>query len=181
MSRIGKQPITVPGGVEVKIEGNLVKVKGPKGQLQREIHPAVSAKVDGSKVTVSLAKEGDVDNSKFHGLTRTLINNMVEGASKGYERRLTLVGVGYRAAKQGKGLNLSLGYSHPIYFEAAAGVDLDVDKNTTVIVKGASKELVGETAAKIRSLRAPEPYHGKGVRYEDERIITKVGKSGGKK
>ncbi len=143
MSRIGKQPITVPGGVEVKIEGNLVKVKGPKGQLQREIHPTVAAKVDGGKVNVSLAKEGDLESSKFHGLTRTLIANMVEGASKGFERRLTLVGVGYRAAKQGKGLNLSLGYSHPIYFEAAAGVDLDVDKNTTVIVKGASKELVG--------------------------------------
>jgi large subunit ribosomal protein L6 len=181
MSRIGKNPISVPGGVEVKVEGNLVKVKGPKGQLQREIHPAIAAKVEGSTVNVSLAQAGDRDNSKFHGLTRTLIANMVEGVSKGYERRLTLVGVGYRAAKQGKGLNLSLGYSHPIYFEAAQGVDLDIDKNTTVIVKGASKELVGETAAKIRSLRAPEPYHGKGVRYEDEKIVTKVGKSGGKK
>lgn len=181
MSRIGKNPIAVPSGVEVKVEGNLVKVKGPKGQLQREIHPSIVANVDAGKVTVKLAKEGDTDSSKFHGLTRTLIANMVEGASKGYERRLTLVGVGYRAAKQGKGLNLSLGYSHPIYFEAAQGVDLDIDKNTTVIVKGASKELVGETAAKIRSLRAPEPYHGKGVRYEDEKIVTKVGKSGGKK
>lgn len=181
MSRIGKHPVTVPGGVEVKVEGNLVKVKGPKGQLQRELHQAIKAKVEGNQVKVELAKEGDDDNRKFHGLTRTLIANMVEGVSKGYERRLTLVGVGYRAAKQGKGLNLSLGYSHPIYFEAAAGVDLDIDKNTTVIVRGASKEHVGETAAKIRALRAPEPYHGKGVRYEDEKIITKVGKSGGKK
>lgn len=181
MSRIGKHPIAVPSGVEVKVEGNLVKVKGPKGQLQRELHQSIVAKVDGSQVKVDLAREGDKDNSKFHGLTRTLIANMVEGVSKGYERRLTLVGVGYRAAKQGIGLNLSLGYSHPIYFEAVKGVDLDIEKNTTVVVKGASKELVGETAAKIRSLRAPEPYHGKGVRYEDEKIVTKVGKSGGKK
>lgn len=181
MSRIGKHPIAVPSGVEVKVEGSLVKVKGPKGQLQRELHRSIVAKVDGSQVKVELALEGDKENSKFHGLTRTLIANMVEGVSKGYERRLTLVGVGYRAAKQGIGLNLSLGYSHPIYFEAAKGVDLDIDKNTTVVVKGASKELVGETAAKIRSLRAPEPYHGKGVRYEDEKIVTKVGKSGGKK
>jgi len=181
MSRIGKHPIEVPNGVEVKIEGNLVKVKGPKGQLKRELHNSIVAKLDGKVLSVNLAKEDDKDNSKFHGLTRTLIANMVEGVSKGYERRLTLVGVGYRAAKQGAGLNLSLGYSHPIYFEAAKGVDLDIDKNTTVVVKGASKELVGETAAKIRSLRAPEPYHGKGVRYEDEKIITKVGKSGGKK
>ncbi len=181
MSRIGKKPIAVPSGVEVKIEGNLVKVKGPKGSLQRELHPTIKAKVDAGQVQVALAEEGNTDASRFHGLSRTLIANMIEGVHKGYERRLTLVGVGYRAAKQGKALNLSLGYSHPIVFEAAPGVDLDVDKNTTVIVKGASKELVGETAAKIRGLRAPEPYHGKGVRYEDEKIVTKVGKSGGKK
>lgn len=180
MSRIGKQPIQIPGGIEVKLEGNLVKVKGPKGSLSRQIHESVALKMDGSSVLVSPVVDNN-ETKKFHGLSRTLVANMVEGCSKGFEKRLTLVGVGYRAAKQGKGINFTLGYSHPIYFEAVDGVDLNVDKLTTVIVSGPSKEDVGETAAKIRSLRPPEPYHGKGVRYESERIVTKVGKSAGKK
>jgi len=180
MSRIGKKPIAIPSGVEVKIEGNLIKVKGPKGKLETQIHRAIQVAQDGSTLNVSPVADTK-ENKKFHGLSRTLIANMIEGCQKGYERRLTLVGVGYRGAKQGKGLNLSLGFSHPVYFEAFEGVDLNVDKNTTIIVTGASKEHVGETAAKIRSLRPPEPYHGKGVRYENERIVTKVGKSGGKK
>lgn len=180
MSRIGKKPITIPSGVEVKIEGSLVKVKGPKGKLEKQIHRSIKVAQEGSTLNVTPVADTK-ENKKFHGLTRTLIANMIDGCHKGYERRLTLVGVGYRGAKQGKGLNLSLGYSHPVYFEAVEGVDLNVDKNTTIIVTGASKENVGETAAKIRSLRPPEPYHGKGVRYEDERIVTKVGKSGGKK
>lgn len=180
MSRIGKNPIAVPSGIEVKIEGSLIKVKGPKGKLERTLHRSIQVVQDGSNLNVTPIADTK-ENKKFHGLTRTLIANMVEGCHKGYERRLTLVGVGYRGAKQGKGLNLSLGFSHPVYFEAVDGVDLNVDKNTTVIVTGPSKEHVGETAAKIRSLRPPEPYHGKGVRYENERIVTKVGKSGGKK
>lgn len=180
MSRIGKQPIAIPSGIEVKIEGNLVKVKGPKGKLERTLNDAVLVSQEGANLKVS-PKIDDAMSRRFHGLTRTLIANMIDGCSKGYERRLTLVGVGYRGAKQGKGLNLSLGFSHPVYFEAVDGVDLNVDKNTTIIVTGASKEHVGETAAKIRALRPPEPYHGKGVRYEDEKIVTKVGKSGGKK
>jgi large subunit ribosomal protein L6 len=180
MSRIGKNPIAVPSGIEVKIEGSLIKVKGPKGKLERTLHRSIQVVQDGSVLNVTPVADTK-ENKKFHGLTRTLIANMVEGCHKGYERRLTLVGVGYRGAKQGKGLNLSLGFSHPVYFEAVDGVDLNVDKNTTVIVTGPSKEHVGETAAKIRSLRPPEPYHGKGVRYENERIVTKVGKSGGKK
>jgi large subunit ribosomal protein L6 len=180
MSRIGKKPILVPKGVDVIVEGNTVRVKGPKGQLSRKIHDTVKVAVEGGIVNLAPAQE-DKSNDKFFGLSRTLVANMLEGVAKGYEKKLTLVGVGYRAAKQGKGLNLSLGYSHPIYFEAVEGVDLNVDKNTTIIVTGASKEDVGETAAKIRGLRPPEPYHGKGVRYEDEKIITKVGKSGGKK
>jgi large subunit ribosomal protein L6 len=180
MSRIGKKPIAIPAGVEVKIEGNLIKVKGPKGKLEREIHRAIKVAQDGSTLHVTPVADTK-ENKKFHGLSRTLIANMIDGCAKGYERRLTMVGVGYRGAKQGKGLNLSLGFSHPVFFETFEGVDLNVDKNTTIIVTGASKEHVGETAAKIRALRPPEPYHGKGVRYEDEKIVTKVGKSGGKK
>lgn len=179
MSRIGKNPIEVPNGVEVKVEGSTVSVKGPKGTLKREMHASVSVEVQGNVITVKPVVD-DSASKKFHGLSRTLVANMVEGCAKGFEKRLSLVGVGYRAAKQGKSLNLTLGYSHPIVFEAVEGVDLDVEKLTTVIVKGASKEDVGETAAKIRSLRPPEPYHGKGVRYENERIVTKVGKSSGK-
>jgi large subunit ribosomal protein L6 len=180
MSRIGKNPIEVPNGVEVKVEGSTVSVKGPKGSLKREMHASVAVEVQGNVVTVKPVVD-DAATKKFHGLSRTLVANMVEGCAKGFEKRLSLVGVGYRAAKQGSALNLTLGYSHPIVFEACEGVDLDVEKLTTVIVKGASKEDVGETAAKIRSLRPPEPYHGKGVRYENERIVTKVGKSSGKK
>jgi large subunit ribosomal protein L6 len=180
MSRIGKQPIEIPSGVEVKLEGNHVKVKGPKGALERTIPSMVEVKMKGSAVSVQPIVD-NYENKKFHGLSRTLIANMVHGCSKGFEKRLTLVGVGYRAAKQGNGLNLTLGYSHPIQFDPIPGVELNVEKNTTIIVTGASKEDVGETAAKLRALRPPEPYHGKGVRYENERIQTKVGKAAGKK
>ena len=180
MSRIGKRPVDVPAGVEVKIDGNHVTVKGPKGSLERTFHSAVKVVQDGSVLTVSPVVD-DNDSKKFHGLSRSLLANMVEGCSKGFEKRLKLIGVGYRAAKQGTALNFTLGYSHPILFEAVKGVDLNVDKQTTIIVTGASKEDVGETAAKIRSLRPPEPYHGKGVRYENEHIATKVGKAAGKK
>lgn len=180
MSRIGKKPVEIPSGVEVKIDGNLVKVKGPKGNLERTLHEAVTIKQEANQVTVEPINDSN-ELRKFHGLSRTLVANMVEGVSKGFEKRLKLIGVGYRAAKQGTALNLTLGYSHPIVFEPIKGVSLDVDKQTTIVVTGASKEDVGETAAKIRSLRAPEPYHGKGVRYEDEHIATKVGKAAGKK
>ena len=180
MSRIGKRPVSVPAGVEVKIDGNNVKVKGPKGSLERTLHGAVKLAQEGTMITVSPVVD-DNDSKKFHGLSRTLLANMVEGCSKGFEKRLKLIGVGYRAAKQGKALNFTLGYSHPILFEAVDGVDLNVEKQTTIIVTGSSKEDVGETAAKIRSLRPPEPYHGKGVRYENEHIATKVGKAAGKK
>jgi large subunit ribosomal protein L6 len=180
MSRIGKNPIEIPSGVDLKVVGNVVEVKGPKGNLKRELHGSVKVTVEGNVATVAPVVD-DQDSKKFHGLSRTLLANMVEGCSKGFEKRLSLVGVGYRAAKEGSKLNLTLGYSHPILFEAISGVDLNVEKQTTIIVSGASKEDVGETAAKIRSLRPPEPYHGKGVRYENERIATKVGKSAGKK
>ena len=179
MSRIGKRPVEVPAGVEVKLAGNKVSVKGPKGSLERELHPAVKLVQEGNIITVNPVVD-DNESKKFHGLSRTLLANMVEGCSKGFVKRLTLVGVGYRAQQKGTSLNFNLGYSHPILFDAPEGIELKVEKNTTIIVSGANKEVVGEVAAKIRSLRAPEPYHGKGVRYEDERIITKVGKSAGK-
>ncbi len=180
MSRIGKKKIVVPTGVEVTLKGNLVKVKGPKGSLERELHPAVKVSKDGNLVSVDLAGNDGLSKC-FHGLSRTLVANMVEGCHKGYSKSLTLVGVGYRAAAEGKGLNLSLGFSHPIKFAAVQGIDFVVDKATTIHISGSSKELVGEVAAKIRSLRPPEPYHGKGVRYVDEVIQTKVGKAAGKK
>ena len=180
MSRIGKRPVTIPSGVDVKIDGNHVKVKGPKGALERTLHSAVKLSQEGTTITVAPVVD-DNESKKFHGLSRTLLSNMIEGCAKGFEKRLKLIGVGYRATKQGKALNFTLGYSHPIVFEAVDGVDLNVDKQTTIIVSGASKEDVGETAAKIRSLRPPEPYHGKGVRYENEHIATKVGKAAGKK
>jgi large subunit ribosomal protein L6 len=158
----------------------VVTVKGPKGSLERKLHASMDLKVEGAEVTV-VPKVNTKENSKFWGLTRTLIANMVHGVEKNWTKSLTLVGVGYRAAKQGQGLNLTVGYSHPVYFEPIKGVSVDVDKQTVINVSGASKEDVGETAARIRAIRAPEPYHGKGIRYTDERIVTKVGKASGKK
>jgi large subunit ribosomal protein L6 len=179
MSRIGKRPIEIPSGVEFKLDNGVVKVKGPKGNLELAHHSAVKLVQEGSTVTVQPIDDTKA-NRRFHGLTRSLVANMVEGVSKGFEKRLTLIGTGYRAAAKGAGITLSLGYSHPIDFDAPQGINLAVDKLTTVIVTGADKQLVGEVAAKIRGFRPPEPYHGKGVRYADEHVATKVGKSAGK-
>jgi large subunit ribosomal protein L6 len=180
MSRIGKQPIAIPKGAQVTVTGQKISVKGAKATLSRDVHPEIGVKVEGDKIV--LAPKSDAPSSgKFHGLTRTLVSNMVEGVTNGFAKRLKLVGVGYKAAAAGKGLTLNLGYSHPINFDAPVGIELKVEGPTIVIVSGADKELVGQVAAKIRSFRAPEPYHGKGVRYEDEKIMTKVGKSAGKK
>ena len=176
MSRIGKNPILVPDDVIVTIEGNIIRVKGKKGELSREVHPSMGVELKDNKILVVPVKD-DTESKKYHGLTRTLIANMVEGVSKGYKKSLSLVGVGYRAAKEGKGITLTLGYSHPISFSAIEGVSLDVEKLTTIHVSGASKEDVGETASRIRRLRPPEPYHGKGVRFVDEVIVTKAGKA----
>lgn len=179
MSRIGNQPIQVPKGVEVKINGREVSIKGPKGQLQRTIHHTMSLKQEGDVIKV--VPEADTKlNRKFHGLTRSLVANMVDGVSEGFSKTLTLIGVGYRAQQKGKDLNLTLGFSHPVLFTPPQGVEIKVDKQTTVIVSGADKEAVGQAAADIRAYRPPEPYHGKGVRYADEYIATKVGKAGGK-
>lgn len=180
MSRIGKKLIKLPTGVEVKVTGNLVSVKGPKGQLERELHPAVCVEKDGDTLHVKPVKD-DEQTRKFHGLSRTLLNNMVIGCSEGFTKTLSLIGVGYRAAVDGNTLNLTLGFSHPVSYPETPGIEFKVEKNTTIFISGASKEVVGEVAAKIRSLRPPEPYHGKGVRYSDEVIQTKVGKAAGKK
>ena len=180
MSRIGKKTIALPKGVEFKVDGTMVHVKGPKGVLNGKLHDTMSVTVDSGVVTV-VPKSGRNDISQFHGLTRTLLSNMVIGVSDGFSKSLTLVGVGYRAAAKGKGLTLSLGHSHPIEFDPPAGIDLKVEKLTTIIVSGPDKELVGRVSATLRGMRAPEPYHGKGARYSDEVIVTKVGKAAGKK
>jgi len=181
MSRIGKKILTVPKGVEIKFDGGIAKVKGPKGTLERKMHPAVALKVEGDKATVVLANGASDDDRKYQGLARTLLANMIEGCTTGFTKSLTLVGVGYRSAVAGKSLQLNLGYSHQIDMAPPAGIEFKVDKQTTIFVSGADKELVGLVAAKIRGLRPPEPYHGKGVRYTDEHIATKVGKASGKK
>ncbi|MCQ2455854.1 MAG: 50S ribosomal protein L6 [Clostridia bacterium] len=178
MSRIGRNPITVPAGVTVDVnENNVVTVKGAKGTLTYTAPAAMTVKVDGNVVTVSRPND-EKENRSLHGLTRTLISNMVVGVSEGYSKKLEIVGVGYRAAKEGKKLVLNLGHSHPIYFEETAEVTFDVPDANTIIVKSADKQVCGQVAANIRSKRPPEPYHGKGVKYEGERIRRKAGKAG---
>ncbi len=181
MSRIGKLPITVPAGVEVKVSSeNEVTVKGPKATLSRVLHKDMTITVDGGVITVTRPSDDKMHRS-LHGLTRTLINNMVIGVTEGFTKTLEINGVGYRAQMQGKKLALSLGYSHPVEYEAPEGVTIEVPQPNTIIVKGANKEVVGETAAKIREYRLPEPYKGKGIKYADEVIRRKEGKAGGKK
>ena len=177
MSRIGNKPITVVDGVDVKIEGQKITVKGPKGTLEREIHPNISLKMDGNVINV-IRKNDEAENRSLHGLTRTLINNMIIGVTQEYTRKLQINGVGYRVQKQGNNLNLTLGYSHPVIFEAPAGISFDVPDANTIIVKGIDKELVGQIAAEIRTKRPPEVYGGKGIKYEEEVIRRKEGKSG---
>ncbi len=177
MSRIGNKPITVTDGVEVKIEGNKITVKGPKGTLEREVNPNISLKMDGNVITVE-RKDDEPFNRSLHGLTRTLINNMIIGVTNEYTKELQINGVGYRVQKQGNNLNLTLGYSHPVIFEAPQGITFDVPNPNTIIVRGIDKELVGQTAAVIRTKRPPEVYRGKGIKYADEHIRRKVGKTG---
>ena len=178
MSRIGRMPITVPAGVDVKIESdNTVTVKGPLGTLTEKYSNILEIKLEGGVITVSRPND-EKEVRAIHGLTRTLINNMVEGVTKGYSKKLEIVGVGYKVAKEGKKLNLSLGFSHPIYVEETGDVTFEVPGPNEIIVKGISKQNVGQIAAEIRSKRPPEPYHGKGVKYVDERIRHKAGKAG---
>jgi len=179
MSRIGKQPIDLPAGVKVAIDNQNVTVTGPKGTLSRSILEYVSIDLTDKILTVNRADDS-IKSRAAHGLTRTLISNMVTGVTKGFERALEINGVGYRAELKGEVLNLSLGYSHPINFLLPKGITVEVEKMTKLLVKGIDKELVGQTAAKIREFRSPEPYKGKGVKYADETILRKAGKTGKK-
>ena len=178
MSRIGRHPVAIPAGVTVEIaEKNVVTVKGPKGTLVRELPVEMEIKKEGEEVIVT--RPNDLKKMKsLHGLTRTLINNMVVGVTQGYEKKLEVNGVGYRAAISGNKLTLSLGYSHPVIFEAPAGISFDVPNANTIIVRGVDKELVGQTAANIRTKRPPEVYRGKGIKYAEEVIRRKEGKTG---
>lgn len=179
MSRTGRKPITVPQGVEVKIDGNVVSVKGPKGQIERAMHQDMNIKMEDNTIVVE--RPSDTKQHKaLHGTTRSLVANMVEGVSNGFQRNLELVGVGYRAQKQGTKLVLNMGYSHPVEMEAPAGIEIEVPAATKISVKGVDKQLVGEFAANIRAVREPEPYKGKGIKYENERIRRKAGKTGKK-
>lgn len=177
MSRIGNKPIAVPAGVEVKIDGQKITVKGPKGTLEREIHKNISVEMENNTIKVT-RPNNEALNRSLHGLTRTLISNMIEGVEKEYTRELQINGVGYRAQKQGNNLNLTLGYSHPVIFEAPEGITFDVPNPNTIIVKGIDNELVGQTAANIRTKRPPEVYRGKGIKYAEEVIRRKEGKTG---
>ena len=177
MSRIGNMPITVPAGVEVKIDGNHIAVKGPKGSLERDIHPNMKVELDGNEIKVSRPDDTNI-NKSLHGTTRALIHNMVEGVVNEFKVELEINGVGYRAQKQGNKLVMSLGYSHPVEMEAPEGITFDVPNPNTIIVNGIDKELVGQTAADIRTKRPPEVYRGKGIKYAEEVIRRKEGKTG---
>ena len=177
MSRVGRKPITVPAGVDCKLDGVELKVKGPKGQLERKLHPNMQVTIEGNLITVTRPTDGRIDRS-LHGLTRTLVSNMVIGVTEGFSKTLNIVGVGYKVDLKGKALNLSLGYSHTIDYPAPEGIEFEVDsKKNVIIVKGKDKEVVGQVAAEIRKLRPPEPYKGKGVMYENEKIRRKAGKT----
>ena len=177
MSRIGIKPITLPAGVEIKIDGNVISVKGPKGELSQAISPLLTVENKDGVVTVS--RDGDeAEKRSQHGLARTLINNMVVGVTQGFEKKLQLVGVGYRAEKKGNKLIMNLGYSHPVEMEDPEGITTETPDANTVVVKGIDKAQVGNYAAIIRAWRKPEPYKGKGIKYEDERIRRKEGKTG---
>ena len=177
MSRIGNKPITVPAGVEVKLDGQKITVKGPKGTLEREIHKNISVAIEEN--TIKVTRPNDLAlNRSLHGLTRTLINNMIIGVNEEFKRELEINGVGYRAQKQGNKLVMNLGYSHPVEMDAPEGITFDVPNPNTIIVKGIDKELVGQTAANIRTKRPPEVYRGKGIKYAEEVIRRKEGKTG---
>lgn len=177
MSRIGNKVITLPAGVEVTNNDNVVTVKGPKGELTREFNKNIEIKVEGNEVTLHRPNDSK-ENKTIHGTSRANLNNMVVGVSEGFQKALELIGVGYRAQLQGKKLVLNVGYSHPVEIEAPAGIEIEVPSNTSVIIKGSDKEVVGELAANIRGVRPPEPYKGKGIRYVGEFVRRKEGKTG---
>ncbi|MDA5110110.1 MULTISPECIES: 50S ribosomal protein L6 [Brevibacillus] len=177
MSRVGKKPIVVPAGVTLTLNGTELTVKGPKGTLVRKFHPDMKINISDNEVIVERPSDNKLHRS-LHGTTRALIANMVTGVSEGFSRTLELVGVGYRAAKSGKGVTLSLGFSHPVEITPEEGIEIEVPNQTTLVVKGIDKERVGQVAAEIRSIRKPEPYKGKGIKYSDEVVRRKEGKKG---
>ncbi|MCQ2451779.1 MAG: 50S ribosomal protein L6 [Oscillospiraceae bacterium] len=179
MSRIGRAPIAIPAGVEVTLEGNVITVKGPKGTLTRTLNPELSVSVDAGVITVSRPND-EKYNRSIHGLNRTLIANMINGVTNGYEKTLEINGVGYRAAKEGNKLVMNLGFSHQVFVPEIDGITIDVPNPNQVVIKGIDKQLVGQFAADVRSKRPPEPYKGKGIKYADEVIRRKEGKTGGK-
>src|SRR2546427_7339230 len=176
MSRIGKQPIAIPKGVQVSVEGSRVEVKGPRGSLAQTMHPDMLIVIEDATIRVQRPSDERLHRS-LHGLTRTLVANMVEGVTNGFEKRLEIVGVGYRAVLRGSDLELALGFSHPVGFPAPPGIEFEVPAQNRIVVRGIDKQLVGETAAKIRKVRKPEPYKGKGIRYEGEYVRKKAGKA----
>jgi large subunit ribosomal protein L6 len=179
MSRIGRKPIPVPKNVTATVEGQTVKVKGPKGELERRLHPAMAIALDNGNITVQRPSD-EPGHRALHGLTRTLVANMVDGVTKGYSKQLEIVGVGYKAEGRPYGLQLALGFSHPVEYRAPKGIKLTAPQPTQIIIEGADKELVGQVAAELRSLRPPEPYKGKGIKYQGEQIRRKAGKAGAK-
>ena len=180
MSRIGKKPIGIPQGVTVHVDGAVVRAEGPKGRLAQTVPPGISARIDHEQLV--LTRETDARTARaLHGLARSLVANMVTGVSAGFERRLEIVGIGYRAQMQGKNIQLALGYSHPIIFSLPDGITAEVDRQTAITLRGADKALLGQTAARLRELRKPDPYKGKGIRYAGEVVRRKVGKKAGAK
>jgi large subunit ribosomal protein L6 len=179
MSRIGRKPVTVPKGVTVQLQGNSVAVKGPRGELRRSLHPDMQIALNADQFTVARPSE-EKRHKALHGLTRTLVQNMVEGVSKGFSKTLEIQGVGYKAEAKPYGVNLIVGYSHPVKYEAPKGIKISVDNNVVVKIEGADKELVGQVAAELRAVRPPEPYKGKGIRYQGEQVRRKAGKTGAK-
>ena len=175
MSRIANYPVTLPSGVQIALAGAKLSVKGPKGSLEHEMHPLVKVTQEGSQLKFKRTNDSTLARA-ISGTTRALVNNMVNGVTRGFEKKLTIIGVGYRAAVQGKKLNLTLGYSHPIVFEIPNGITIEAPDQTNLVVKGADKQLVGQVAAEIRAFRSPEPYKGKGVRYVDEAVVRKEAK-----
>jgi large subunit ribosomal protein L6 len=179
MSRIGRKPVPVPNNVTVTVDGRTIAVKGPKGELTRLLHPDMQVKLENGTVTVNRPSDEDRHRA-LHGLTRSLIANMVEGVTQGYKKQLEITGVGYKAEVRPYGLQLALGFSHPVEYRAPAGIKLTAPQPTAVVIEGADKEKVGQVAAEIRALRKPEPYKGKGVKYQGEQVRRKAGKAGGK-
>jgi large subunit ribosomal protein L6 len=179
MSRIGKRPVPLPKGVTASVSGNTISVKGPKGELSRALHPELGVRLEGGEVLVTRPTDSSWHRS-LHGLSRTLVANMVEGVTKGYEKQLEIVGVGYRAETKPYGVNLVVGFSHPVEFRAPEGIRITAEQPTVVKVAGSDKELVGQLAAEIRAIRPPEPYKGKGIRYAGEQVRRKAGKTGAK-